>query len=213
MPSLKGFDFFIGQLCLWCAATRIPFCAPLALRFDARCQSINVFIASATHYFGSNMFNNHGRGPKPSKWTSTASSGFEHHFKARRGSPLDPAADSVAEQDYFTDITGAGEKWLYAGIGGEEPTAVRAALGTTVENIVLSISGALLALGCGASAGQGSCAHYWALADDTEVPEGTALATTKRSEPAAAPAPAAAKKSKRAAAPRAAGGRAGRKKK
>ena len=61
----------------------------------------------------------------------------------------------------------------------EEPTTVRAALGAAVENVVTGIRGALLALGCGAGLGQGSCVQFWSLADGTEVPEGTLFATPR----------------------------------
>ena len=108
------------------------------------------------------------RGPKDKKWTKTAACAFADHF-AKRSEPL-PAAESLNESPLI-EVTGAGLKWLFSSCGSE-PTQVRAAEGAPVRNIVLGITGALLAIGVGQEPGIGTCHAYWAL-DNLEVPEGT----------------------------------------
>ena len=105
-------------------------------------------------------------------WRHKSRTSFEDFF-ARRSSPLDPAA---AEPKFFIDATGGCEKWLYTGAGDGEPVTVRAALGSTVKNIILGVSGALLSVGIGSSPGEGTCEQYWVL-NHTEVPAGTPFAS------------------------------------
>ena len=78
---------------------------------------------------------------------------FAKHFQARRSSPLDAAA---LPEPAFAEVTGAGEKWLFRGIGGEEPMLVRAAAGALVRNIVTGVTGALLVVGSGGAPGEGA---------------------------------------------------------
>ena len=110
------------------------------------------------------------RGPKPSKWARGASAGFDLFF-ARRSDPL----SSPPDEEPLAEVTGAGLKcWIFTGTGTES-TQVGVAIGGSVRNVALGVTGALLALGTGQSPNEGTCERYWVL-NDVEVPEGTPLA-------------------------------------
>ena len=91
------------------------------------------------------------RGPKPSKWKKTVASGFEAFF-ARRSEPLDAAA----EEEPLVEASSTGSKWLFSFLG-DEPVQVSAAIGGRVRNVALGVTGALIALGVGATPGDGTC--------------------------------------------------------
>ena len=113
------------------------------------------------------------RGPKDRRWKKACRSAFEDFF-ARRSEPLHQAETDEAP---LVEATGAGLKWLFSSLG-DEPTQVQSAVGGRVRNVVLGVTGALVALGVGQEAGVGTCHHYWAV-DDVEVDEGTAHATRR----------------------------------
>ena len=88
------------------------------------------------------------RGPKPSKWKSTASNSFTAHF-ARRSSPLNPAE---ADEEPPLDIQIGGDdssQWLFTGLGGEEPEQVQIVLGGRTKNVALGLTGATNSKGKG----------------------------------------------------------------
>ena len=68
-------------------------------------------------------------------------------------------------------------KWLFSSFGNE-PVQVKAAEGASIRNIVLGITGALVAIGVGQEPGVGTCHSYWAV-DEVEVAEGTAHAARR----------------------------------
>ena len=112
------------------------------------------------------------RGPKDKKWTNKSRLAFGDFF-AKRSEPLNHQPD----EEPICEATGTGLKWLFSSFG-EDPTQVAATDGAPVRNIVLGITGALVALGVGQEPGVGSCHNYWAV-DDVEVPEGTAQAVRR----------------------------------
>ena len=112
------------------------------------------------------------RGPKSKQWTKTSRLAFGDFF-AKRSEALNHQPDEAP----LHEATGAGLKWLFSSFG-EEPTQVAATEGAPVRNIILGITGALVALGVGQEPGDGLCHSYWAV-DDVEVPEGTAQAVRR----------------------------------
>eukprot|EP00966_Prymnesium_polylepis_P214233 4961139-Prymnesium_polylepis.1 len=106
------------------------------------------------------------RGPKDSRWRKGASVGFATFF-ARRSETL----NVLPEEEPLTEVTGAGLKWIFTGLGADS-TQVRAAADGSVRNVVLGVTGTLIALGIGQLPGEGTCEHYWVV-DEVEVPEGT----------------------------------------
>ena len=80
------------------------------------------------------------RGPKPSKWMHGASAGFAAYF-ARRSEPL----PSLPDEEPLAEVTGAGLKWVFTGMGAES-TQVGVASGGSVRNVAFDVTGALLAL-------------------------------------------------------------------
>ena len=116
-----------------------------------------------------NMLPGSKRGPKDKKWTKPAEVAFAKFF-AKRSEPL-PAAPSIDEAP-LTEASGAGLKWLFSSFGNE-PVQVKAAESASIRNIVLGITGALVAIGVGQEPGVGTCHSYWAV-DEVEVAEGTA---------------------------------------
>ena len=83
------------------------------------------------------MFNSRGRGPKPSKWTHKSNKQFMAFF-ARRSEQLNEAEKEV--EPPLVEATGAGLKWLFTGIGGEEPAQVLAVVGAPIRSIVLDVT-------------------------------------------------------------------------
>ena len=92
---------------------------------------------------------------------------FESFF-ARRSEPLMEGATEEPCVDAALDF-----KWIFHGLGGEEPQQVSAAVDGAVISTVLGVTGALVALGVGEVPGAGTCERFW-VADQREVPEGTA---------------------------------------
>jgi len=106
------------------------------------------------------------RGTKPSKWKKGASVGFAAYF-ARRSEPL----NLPPEEEPLAEATGAGLKWIFTGFG-DETTQVRATSRAPIRNVVLGVTGALIALGHGETPGEGSCEAYYII-DEVEVAAGT----------------------------------------
>ena len=94
------------------------------------------------------------RGPKPSKWARGASAGFDLFF-ARRSDPL----SSPPDEEPLAEVTGAGLKcWIFTGTGTES-TQVGVAIGGSVRNVALGVTGALLTLGTSALGNHQTRAH------------------------------------------------------
>eukprot|EP00966_Prymnesium_polylepis_P332766 7388242-Prymnesium_polylepis.1 len=86
---------------------------------------------------------------------------------SRRSSRADPEPlDAAAEKEPLVEASGTGSKWLFSFLG-DEPVQVSAAIGARVRNVALGVTGALIALGVGATPGEGTCDNYWVV-DDVE---------------------------------------------
>ena len=96
-----------------------------------------------TNFFFSEMLPGMRRGPKSSRWRKGASTGFAAYF-ARRSEPL----NLQPEEEPLAEATGAGLRWILTGMG-EESTQVRSATGGSVRNVMVGVTGALIALGHG----------------------------------------------------------------
>ena len=101
------------------------------------------------------------RGPKPSKWKKGASDLFASFF-ARRSEVLNPD-----DQEPLVEVSGSGSKWIFTPFA-DEPRQVNAAVGSTVRNIALCVTGALVCLGSGQEPGEGTCEAYWVV-DEEEL--------------------------------------------
>jgi hypothetical protein len=84
--------------------------------------------------------------------------GFALYF-ARRSEPL-----NVQPDEPLAEVSGAGEKWIFTGMG-DESTQVRSTIGGSVRNVMLGVTGTLIALGHGESPGEGSCEHYFVVGE------------------------------------------------
>ena len=109
------------------------------------------------------------RGPKPTRWTTGAQTGFAAFF-ARRSEPLYTAPDDEAAAPLI-EVTQAALKWMYTSFGNE-PEQVCVATGGSVRSVVIGVTGALVMLGSGQIPGDGTCEQYWVL-NEVEVPEGS----------------------------------------
>jgi hypothetical protein len=111
------------------------------------------------------------KGPKDKQWTKVSKAKFVDYF-AKRSEPLNPAESEDAAP--LAEAMGGGLRWLFSS-AGDEPTQVCAVAGAPVFNVVMGITGSLVALGVGQEPGVGTCHNYW-VANQVEILEGTARA-------------------------------------
>ena len=107
------------------------------------------------------------RGPKPSKWKQGVRASFESFF-AKRSEPLTDTPVHVPAP--ASSLVGL--KWVFSGIGADEPLQVCSPVNAPVRSVVLDITGALVALGFGEAPGQGTCERFFVF-NEVEVPEDT----------------------------------------
>jgi hypothetical protein len=97
------------------------------------------------------MLEGRSQGPKTSRWTKRSRTSFKAFF-ARRSEPLQEAATEELHVDATLDC-----KWIFHGLGGQESQQVSASVDGAIVSTVLGVTGALVALGVGEFAGDGTC--------------------------------------------------------